>query len=179
MSNGCIKSISNIDHVISQYTHNVSNQISHFREFEVSKSQFKILSVGIRNSDSNFFDGINKNKEITLEITYENKTTHKGIYFNLKLKNGSGEYIFVTTSDASDYTVRYGMNKVFMIIPDSFLNDGIYSFEMLVLNFEDFNYTDILYISELIVFELANLPLHVGMWSGKEVGFVQPKFIWK
>ena len=179
MSNGNIIGDSNIESIIKQYNFNTTELISQYRIFTETKKAFQILKIGIRNSDSTFNSGINKNKEIVIEISYFNRINSTGIYFNLKLKNESGEYLLVTTSNNTDYQVVLGFNTVKVIIPEGFFNEGIFSLDLMVINFKDFIYQDLENISEILVFQLVNTPLKLGEWSGREVGFFQPKFIWK
>lgn len=179
MSNGNILSHTNIENIIKQYNSTTTELISQYRIFRESKKAFQILEIGIRNSDSTFTGGINKNKEIVIEILYNNKLRSLGIYFNLKLKNESGEYLLVTASNPSDYQVKFGLNKVQVFIPSGFFNEGVFSLDLMVINFENFIYQDLENISDILVFKLVNIPLTIGMWTGKEVGFFQPKFEWR
>ena len=179
LSNGMVKSVSDIEDVIKQYNSITTDLIIHFRSFPESGKRFQILYVGIRNEDSSFGEAINKNKIIIIEFLYENLLSFSGIYFNLKFKNKSGEFILVATSLSSDHYVNRGKNKAQVFIPAGFFNEGVFSFDLHIINFENFIYQDIDFFADILVFQLQNVSSTLGSWSGKEVGYFQPRFVWK
>jgi lipopolysaccharide transport system ATP-binding protein len=178
LAKGALINISNIDDIIKQYNFNISELLSQHRIFVEKSNDFQILQFGVKNTTKDFNSVLNRHDEMMIEFEYKNNTCYEGIYFNLKFKNQSGDFFLVTTSFSSDYHVLKGRQTVCVLIPAGFFNEGIFSIDLMALNFENFAYQDLMEIPDILTFEIVNIPLQLGQWSGKEVGYVQPKFMW-
>jgi hypothetical protein len=140
---------------------------------------FTLLSVNLRNNIKTFNEPLSRTKELYVDFAFDNSSIFNGLYFNLKFKNHKGEYIISTNSLEAGLVIESGKGTATMVIPAHFFNDGVYSMDLMVLNFESFSYTSIFEQEDILCFELIDDSKKLGLWSGKEKGYIRNIFEWK
>jgi hypothetical protein len=95
------------------------------------------------------------------------------------LKDRDGNYFLVTTSLNNQFEVKKGDGTSSMIIESDFLNEGNYIVELMVIGKYNSVYTIFFHDSDCLFLKILPEQRDIGDWMGKEVGYVQPKFIWK
>jgi lipopolysaccharide transport system ATP-binding protein len=177
MQNGTIRSIGETSSIIKEYLSD--EQISFpYREFDYVHDKFELKSVLIKNTNSNEKE-IYRDREITLELSYDNKEKDGRTYFNIKMKNELGEYFLVTTSNMTNLKLEDGKGIAKMIIPNGFFNEGTYLFELMIINYSEIGgYTKFFHETEFLQVELLQEKREIGEWLGKEVGQIKHTFEW-
>lgn len=179
LKNGNLELMSSTDQIISKY---MGGDVEHmnYRSLNESKEGFKLISTGIRNTNSDFEDLVFRNIPIEFVFHYDNQTEFIGeIYFNIKLKDRDGNYFLVTTSLIDKFEIKKGDNTSCMIIESDFLNEGNYIIELMVIGKNNAGYTIFFHDSDCLFVKVLPEQREIGDWMGKEVGYVQPKFNWR
>ena len=139
-----------------------------------------MISVGVRNIDSEFSDLINRDRPIEFVFQYENKAEYSGvIFFNIKIKDQEGNYFLVTTSFVDGFEVKKGQNTAKMIVENNFFNEGNYIVDIMVMGKNNLEYTVFFHDADCLFVKILPEQREIGGWMGKEVGYVQPLFQWK
>jgi lipopolysaccharide transport system ATP-binding protein len=179
LKNGNLELMNSTDQIISKYMGG-DVELMNYRSLNESKDGFKLISAGLRNINSAFEDFMFRDMPIELVFHYDNQTNFIGeIYFNIKLKDRDGNYFLVTTSLNNQFEVKKGDSTSSMIIESDFLNEGNYIVELMVIGKYNSVYTIFFHDSDCLFVKILPEQRDIGDWMGKEVGYVQPKFIWK
>jgi lipopolysaccharide transport system ATP-binding protein len=180
LKNGHLEYKDTTDLIISKYMGGDNINHMNFRTLNEKKDGFTLFSVSIRNANCDFEDFIFRNKPIQLEFYYDNQIEYIGeIYFNVKLKDQDGNYFLVTTSLNDKNLIKKGSHSSLMVIESDYLNEGNYIFEIMVIGKASSGYTVFFHDADCLFVKILPEQREIGDWMGKEVGYVQPKFIWK
>ena len=178
LANGTTEYIGDIDSVIEKYTEFQISNLNTFREINSGLFDFTLLSLGIKNENDEHSDLLFRTKNIYLYFNFINKTSFSGLYFNIKFKNFKGEYLITTNSMDACLKFTYGKGIAKMVIPAHFFNVGIFSMDLMILNFESFSYKSIFEKEDILSFEIIDESKEIGSWAGKEKGYIRNIFEW-
>jgi lipopolysaccharide transport system ATP-binding protein len=174
LENGTLTYDDSTDLVISKYL-GASNDILNYRKNVNKIEGFEIISFGVRSINKDFADPIIRTDEIVIEMECENNTTFDEIHLTLKLKGEDGNYFLTTTSvDQVDFVK--GKQKIKMIIPNGFFNDGGYFVDILIVA----NRKSVFFMeNDAISFLVNPEPKAIGEFMGRELGYVRSNFKWE
>jgi lipopolysaccharide transport system ATP-binding protein len=176
MQNGKIKSIGKTSSIIKEYL-SEAHISSHKRFFEYTHNCFELKSVHIKNSKT-YETVIYRDQEIRIEFEYLYKEPIGLTYFNLKMRNEQGDYFLATTSSGVIDLIK-GLGLAKMIIPPGFFNEGVYIFELMIINYnESGGYTGYFHDTEFLQVEILQEKREIGQWMGTELGQIRHTFEW-
>lgn len=127
----------------------------------------KLLKAEIIPQNENASDAILVNTPIDMSFTFE-LLKEASINLSLLLYTASGVCIFNVATDSMP--LRPGIHTSTLKIPGKFLNDDIYTINLLFV--KDTNRID-LELRDLLTFEVSDVPRQ-GNWYGKWLGAVRP-----
>lgn len=178
LENGLLKASGNTDDMIKMYLGGDSDYLN-YREVNEFNEGIKIISAGIKNIGMDYSDPIIRDKEIVLDIKYENNTQDKNLYWNLKIKDDSGSILVGTNSIHNNETIKEGHGISSMRIPTNFFNDGAYSFDVRLMSKDDTGYRDYFDESDLLMINVLPGVRPAGSWMGRAPEALNPRFDWR
>ena len=179
LTNGIVNCYGITDDIITTFMGGGIDQLN-YRNYQHEDNGFHLISFGIRNVGSNFDDLLFRDKQMEFIIEYNNQTNYSGqIYFNIKIKDGDGNYFLVTTSIHESNLILSGKNTSKMLVDSNYFNEGNYTIELMIIGRNIQGYVAFFHDSECLLIKLLPDQRELGEWMGKEVGYVQPKFVWK
>ncbi len=179
LKNGNLEAEGLNDIIISKYLGGDLNR-ANFRLIQVEALNFELISVGVKNENNTFEDPIVQDKSLHFQFEYNNQTQFDGeIYFNIKLKDEEGHYFLLTSSAHQVDIIKKGRHVSIMKVDDDYLNEGKYTLELMIIGKNPKGYSTFYHDQNCMYFEVLPKQRNLGDWLGKEVGYVQPKFIWK
>ena len=179
LENGTLKEIGDIDPIVTHYLRGDS-AIANYKSFAQplkGKNGFELLEIGVRPKDGQFTDLTRVSDEVEIVIRYRLTQPHEKFWITMHMKNEQGERMFSTSGGGRCYDKRHEAGEYEQIchLPKDFFNWGSYSLDFLALS-QPSNIEWLLVEHDLISFTLANRPIEIGGWMGKEPGDITPKF---
>ena len=177
LENGMMKEIGEIDPIVSHYLRG-SSEVDNYHQFDkpLGKNGFELLEIGVRPQGGDYTDVMRVSDDIEIVMHYRLTMPMKKFWITLHMKNERGEKIF-STSGLSHYEGSRvsGEYEQRCLIPKDFLNWGNFVIDIMAFN-QDKTTEQLIDESDVVSFTLANRPIELGGWMGREPGDVTPKF---
>lgn len=138
------------------------------------KDVFNLTSMSIKNAGKDLDEPLEENQEIeicTSFVMYSKQPERYAITFHLY--NELGEAMFSFSS--SETSFREGINQLICTIPANFFQAGEFT---LSLFFVEDKKAAIFIEREIMVFTIVDSPREIGVYMGKEPGYIRPQFKW-
>jgi len=179
LENGMMKEIGPIEPIVAHYLRGDSavDNYKVWKDGLKGKDGFELLEMGVRTKGGDYGDLMRVTDELEIVMKYRLTKPMEKFWITLHMKNESGERIFSTSGEDKYYERKHAAGEYEQIcrIPSDFLNWGTY-----VIDFLSFNQPaileEIMLESDIISFTLANRPIEIGEWMGKEPGDITPQF---
>lgn len=174
LENGTLTEDNSTDYVISKYL-GANTDILNFRKNICDSEDFIIHSFGVRSRGRDFADAIIRTDEVVFEMDCENISKFEEIHLTLKFKGDDGNY-FLTTTSLDQIGIERGKQKISMIVPNEFFNDGGYFVDLLLVA----NRKNVFFMENDVISFLVNPePKEIGNFMGRELGYVRSNFKWE
>lgn len=179
LENGMIKSDDTVDKAVSYYLSSESNAMNR-RIFEAKydKEYFKLNEISVRNSGRQHEDPISENEEIVLYTSFFLKDDRADRYhITYHLYNEMGEPLFsLSHADEGITSLQHGQNHLECIFPKSFFQPGQYFLSFYCIQDRR---SAIFIEKDIVSFTVVDAGRELGVYMGKEPGFIRPKFNWR
>jgi lipopolysaccharide transport system ATP-binding protein len=176
LENGQLSIIGCADEIINRYMGiDSGNRISEQSYYQGFKFNIDKFSIKNSNENGNF---IYRDKDIEINIDYDNYINIEDIYFNIKIKDDEGKYIMVTTSSEKSDLIHFGKGVAAMKIPSGFFNEGNYYIELMVIHNSDNGFEAVFHEPNMGYMQILPEAREMGSWMGKEVGYIRQQFEW-
>lgn len=167
------------DRCIQRYLAGENSMLgTNFRTFEDCgiDGLFELKKVSIHNEGCIVEQPIEENKPILLSTEFVLKNCSAENYLlTFHLINELGEPLF-SFSSGDNLEFNEGNNKAITIIPANFLQSGNYSLNVYLV--ED-KRKSIFNVGDLLSFTVVDGKRELGVYMGKEPGYIRPNFKWK
>lgn len=177
LENGNIKFNGVTENAISYYLKGSSETLNSkvFSE-NYNKKVFQIHQMSFRNREGKDSDPLIENKEIEFETDISIEYDHpENLHITYHLYNEMGEAMF-SFSHNTFINLKKGKNKIVCIFPKGFFNSGTYYISVFILK----DKTTLLFNErDIISFTIVDGERPLGVWMGKEPGYIKPSFEWK
>lgn len=176
LAKGVPKFAGTAEDAVAYYFSGEGRSRQNFIEFDTIfvKDVFDLNSISIKNKGNNFDDPIEENKEIEICTTFELFSEHPERYaLTFHLYNELGEAMFSFSS--LDTLFKKGRNQLTCSIPANFFQAGEFT---LSLFFVEDKKAAIFIEREIMVFTIVDSPREIGVYMGKEPGYIRPQFKW-
>ena len=179
LQNGQLVDSGDIDPIVTRYLRG-DNAIDNYKIYNESlkgKKGFELLEIGVRPKGGLFTDLTRVSDDVEIVIRYRLTQPHKKFWITMHMKNEQGERMFSTTGGGRCYDKCHeaGEYEQICCLPKDFFNWGSYAIDLIVFS-QPSNIECLLYESDIVSFTLANRPIEIGGWMGKEPGDITPKF---
>ena len=179
LENGTLKEIGEIDPIVTHYLRGDS-AIANYKSFAQplkGKNGFELLEIGVRPRGGQFTDLTRVSDDVEIVIRYRLTQPHEKFWITMHMKNEQGERMFSTCGVGRCYEKLHEAGEYEQIchLPKDFFNWGSYAIDFMAFS-QPSNIEVLLDESDIVSFTLANRPIEIGGWMGKEPGDITPKF---
>ena len=179
LQNGQLLEQGDIDPIVTRYLRGDSAISNHksFNEPLKGKSGFELLEIGVRPKGGNFTDVMRMTDDVEIVIRYRLTQLHEKFWITMHMKNEQGDKMFSFCGRDRCYETYHEVGEYEQIchMPKNFFNWGSYAIDFLAIS-QPSNIECLLNESDIVSFTLANRPIEIGGWMGKEPGDITPKF---
>ena len=168
-----------IDPIVTRYLRGDS-AISNYKSFSEplkGKNGFELLEMGVRPKGGNYTDVMRMTDDVEIVIRYRLTQPHKNFWITMHMKNEQGERMFSISGAERCYDKHHEAGEYEQIchLPKDFFNWGSYALDFLAIS-QPSNIEWLMVEADIVSFSLANRPIEIGGWMGKEPGDITPKF---
>ncbi|WP_136669272.1 polysaccharide ABC transporter ATP-binding protein [Flavobacterium sp. H122] len=178
LDKGNIKLIGNAENAVSQYLGG-DGVSSNKRIFDsvYSNSIFKLNEINLCSLDKSDNNALNENLPIVLttEIKFLVPDAHR-YHITYHLYNEMGEPLFSFYHTEIDGKLKQGSNTVKCIFPANFFQSGNFYLSLFIV--ED-KKKSIFSEKDVLAFTVTDGGRELGVYMGREPGYVKPKFKWE
>ncbi|MGM9831098.1 MAG: polysaccharide ABC transporter ATP-binding protein [Paludibacteraceae bacterium] len=179
LQNGMLIDQGEIDPIVSHYLRGDNELDNHkvWNEPYQGKIGFQLLEIGVRPKGGDYADVMRVTDELELVIRYRLQQPLEKFWITLHLKNEQGERLFSTTGANRCYDKHHEAGEYEQIchLPKDFFNWGTFTIDFMAFN-QPSNIECLMSEFDFISFTLANRPVEIGGWMGREPGDITPKF---
>ena len=176
LQNGQMILDNDIDNAVSHYLTD-GNDIANQRDFndQIKTELFQLHKIKVSNSNVKTDEFINEHKEINITTEITIFSDHPNNYHvTYHMYNEQGEAMF-SFSSSKFTTLKKGDNLLITKIPEKFLQPGQYYLHFFLIE----NRKRAIYIEkDILSFNVVNGERQIGVYMGKEPGYIRPDFNW-
>ncbi|MFQ3576753.1 MAG: ABC transporter ATP-binding protein [Cytophagales bacterium] len=177
LKNGEMVLSGSANEVIKYYITGGGNSRANYKEDpEIDCEFFKIKSIGIKNANREYEEDIEDNEDIELTMIYDLDAEPERYHITYHMVNETGEPIFSFSSARDGINLKRGEHKLKCIFPKYFLQSGGFSISFYLI--EDRRMA-VCTEKDLLSFVIMDSRRNLGVYLGREPGFVKPKFNWQ
>jgi len=177
LQNGKVLFTGSSTHAVSNYLKGDA-EVENERNFGVQydKPEFKLNRISLYNTNHTCEDPLLENKEIELETDIFIKTNDADRYHvTYHLYSETGEALF-SFSSSSMAQLQEGANKLICKFPESFFQSGTYYLSFyFVIDKRESTFSE----KDIMRFTVIDGGRAMGVYMGREPGFIKPKFKWE
>ena len=179
LQNGQLLEQGEIDPIVTHYLRG-DNAIDNYKVYNEplkGKNGFELLEIGVRPRGGQFTDLTRVSDDVEIVIRYRLTQPHEKFWITMHMKNEQGERMFSTYGGGRCYGYHHEAGEYEQIchLPKDFFNWGTYAIDFMAFS-QPSNIEVLLDESDIVSFTLANRPIEIGGWMGKEPGDITPKF---
>ena len=179
LQNGQLLEQGEIDPIVTHYLRG-DNAIDNYKVYNEplkGKNGFELLEIGVRPKGGQFTDLTRVSDDVEIVIRYRLTQSHDKFWITMHMKNEQGERMFSTYGGGRcyDYHHEAGEYEQICHLPKDFFNWGSYAVDFMAFS-QPSNIENLMSESDIISFTLANRPIEIGGWMGKEPGDITPIF---
>ena len=179
LENGTLREVGEIDPIVTHYLRGdsaIANYKSFAQPFK-GHGGFELLEIGVRPKGGQFTDLMRVTNDLEIVIRYRLTQPHEKFWITMHMKNEQGERMFSTSGGGRCYDKRHEVGEYEQIchLPKDFFNWGSFAVDFMAFS-QPSNIENLMSESDIVSFTLANRPIEIGGWMGKEPGDITPKF---
>jgi lipopolysaccharide transport system ATP-binding protein len=166
----------NIDIAVSYYLGGNESERSNSKKFDRYNNIFTLKEIGLQNEGKNFDEPLLENQKIELftNVIFHTQEAHR-YHITYHLYNEQGETLFSFSNSSSGVELKNGQNILKCIFPINFFQSGNFSLTIFIIKDKRksiFNENDIIH------FTVVDGERDLGVYMGREPGFIRPQFKW-
>lgn len=178
LQHGRMSTMGEVDTVVSKYMLGDS-EVYNARHFDpgIGADGVIITSVEVTAEGKKTDDPLYEGESLQIAVEYMHEGSGED-YFHLTfaMKDDEGKKLFTFSNNRDNVPLKKGKNRLVCTFPEQFLNVGQYFMDFLLVK----NRKKAIVIEEDIVsFTVSMKPMALGVWMGREPGFIKPSFTWK
>ncbi|KIC03399.1 ABC transporter [Flavobacterium sp. JRM] len=177
LEHGKIKLISGIDQAVGYYLggdSEIVNQKKFGDDYKTNK--FNLEKISINSKGKSFNEPLSENNEIELNtkiVLKDNKANRYHITYHLY--NEMGEALFSFSNGHEENVLKCGNNELTCTFPVSFFQSGQYFLSLFIIK----DKREAVFIEkDVISFTIVDSSRDLGVYMGREPGYIKPKFEW-
>lgn len=166
----------NIDDAVLRYLgNNKTSSTNHFIYENIRNAVFTLEEIILKNPLKSMDEPLDENEEIEFTTNFILDTDQPERYhITYHLKNDYGEALFSFSSN--DLKYKKGKNSLTCTFPKKFFQSGNYYLSFFLV--EDKKQA-IIVENDIVSFSVIDGNREIGVYMGREPGFIRPEFNWK
>jgi lipopolysaccharide transport system ATP-binding protein len=138
---------------------------------------FTLHEIYLNNISKLTDDPLSEDKEIelTTSVTINTPNTNK-YYITYHLYNELGEALFSFSHGTEDFALKNGINTLVCTFPKYFFQSGTFMLSLFIVQDKK---TPVFIEKDIITFTVVDGEREMGIYLGREPGFIRPSFNWK
>jgi lipopolysaccharide transport system ATP-binding protein len=163
---------------VSYYLKGGKSELNNRQVFEDigDSKHFKLNEIAIKNSSRNYDEPIVENEEIVLETNLNITSESERYHVTYHLYNELGEAMFSMSNRRAGVNLISGVNHLVCKFPKGFLQPGNFSLKFLLVK----DRKKAIYVEDSIInFTVVNAGRELGIYMGREPGFIIPNLEWE
>ncbi|MEZ4798576.1 MAG: ABC transporter ATP-binding protein [Flavobacteriales bacterium] len=154
------------------------NEVMNVQTFEkpLSAEAVQVHGVKVVAKGKNVDDPMIEGHPLQLEINYSLEETAEYYHFTFALKDDEGKKLFTFSNNRDEVPLQAGTHTMICEFPAQFFNVGQYYVDFLVVKNRK---QPIKSEEDIVSFTVSMKPVELGIWMGREPGFIKPSFSWK
>ena len=178
LENGMVREQGDVNTVVSHYLQGNSALLNHIlfdEKNELKGKGFEMLEMGICKKGAKYDQAMSVTDDLELYIRYRLEQPMDQLHITMHLKNEQGNKVFSFSGAGRCYGFEHDQGEYVQtcIIPANFLNWGIYSLDVYVVENRAHPF---LREMDVLTFTLSSRSHAIGSYRGKEPGDITPKF---
>lgn len=177
LENGRLKEIGLIDPIVNHYLKGDGDieNYKHWEQPQMAKAGFELLEMGVRKKGCDYHEVMRMDDELELVVRYKLTRRFPVFHLTFHIKNDMGVKLFSSSGGGRciDYEHPAGEYEQICHIPANFFNWGNFSIDLFVVVDRR---SAIIIENDLLSFTLSNKGQALGVWMGREPGYITPKF---
>lgn len=179
LQNGMLVDQGEIDPIVSHYLRG-DNDLDNYKVWDEpykGKNGFELLEIGVRPKGGNYTDIMRVSDDLEIVMRYRLQRPMDKFWITLHIKNEQGERLFSTSGGGRCYDKHHEAGEYEQIcnLPKDFFNWGTFAIDFMAFS-QPSNIECLMSESDFLSFTLANRPVEIGGWMGREPGDITPKF---
>lgn len=179
LQNGMLVDQGEIDPIVSHYLRG-DNDLDNYKVWDEpykGKNGFELLEIGVRPKGGSYTDIMRVSDDLELVMRYRLQRPMDKFWITLHIKNEQGERLFSTSGGGRCYDKHHEAGEYEQIcnLPKDFFNWGTFAIDFMAFS-QPSNIECLMSESDFLSFTLANRPVEIGGWMGREPGDITPKF---
>ncbi|WP_338815493.1 ABC transporter ATP-binding protein (plasmid) [Bernardetia sp. Wsw4-3y2] len=178
LEHGSISFDGNIDKAVARYLGGDTTKLNYKKLDDTwALEGFTLKSVAVKNRKKTIDEPVAQDDDIEVIFDYEfYEANNERFDITLHFKGEDGTYLFVvSTGSAFENGLKLGKEKLKMYIPSDFFNEGEFTIDVFLVKGKR---VAVKYEKDVIKLLVIPRKRDIGVYSGKEVGFIQPQFEW-
>lgn len=177
MEHGRIKLIGDVESAVSHYLSgdsDITNQKIFGSDYD--KKEFKLEKISINSVGKTTDDSLLENDKIELKTTIIIKEQQpENYHLTYHLYNEMGDALFSFSNGTEIEKLKYGSNELTCEFPVSFFQSGQYFLTFFFIK----DMKEALFIeNDIFSFTIVDSSRELGVYMGREPGYIKPKFNW-
>lgn len=179
LQNGMLVDQGEIDPIVSHYLRG-DNDLDNYKVWDEpykGKNGFELLEIGVRPKRGGYTDIMRVSDDLEIVMRYRLQRPMDKFWITLHIKNEQGERLFSTSGGGRCYDKHHEAGEYEQIcnLPKDFFNWGTFAIDFMAIS-QPSNIECLMSESDFLSFTLANRPVEIGGWMGREPGDITPKF---
>lgn len=176
LEQGITKFVGETSDAVSYYLKGDSETINRKKfNSEYERAEFKLNEIYLCNKDKSIDNPLSEDEVIELVTDFTLKTSDfKRYHLTYHLHNEFGEPLFSFSN--TEVILQEGNNKIACYFPGNFFQSGTYYLSILIVQDKR---SAIFMERDIVRFTVVNGSRALGVYMGREPGFIKPQFVWK
>jgi len=162
---------------VGYYLKDGKGELNNQRKYDDIKKDgvFNLKEISVRNSSRRYNEPIVENDKILLETHINILSEPERYHITYHLHNELGEAMFSLSNRRGEVQLQEGSNRLVCTFPKGFLQPGNFSLKFLLVK----DRKKAIHVEDSIInFTVVNAGRDIGVYMGKEPGFIVPDFEW-
>ena len=177
LENGTINCVGNVEKVLANYLSGDSETLNIKRfSSEYENKDFKLQEISISRKGKPNEEPLIESKEIELLTIIDFKKKPASSYhITYHLYNEMGEAMFSFSNTDEELVLKNGVNNVKCLFPASFFQSGQYFLSLFIIK----DKREAIFVEkDIMAFTVVNGGRELGVYMGREPGYIRPQFKW-
>lgn len=176
LEQGTVSMFDKTDKVIGRYLMGESG-IRNIKKLDIKKEAFEILEISLNNQGEDADNELEEKKVICLNLKINFFIDpNERFHITYHLNNDFGEELFSFASDAKTLPLQTGINNMICYFPADFFQSGQYYLSLFIIKNKS---SAAFFEKDIMSFTIVDSTREIGVYMGREPGYIKPKFEWE